>query len=150
MHDGLVHLGRTQHSCSPEQSKSLLGRAHPRNRCQQPFLNSPSKTMIDNIFQATEPKFSWIVSAKTSPPVLREQVQAPAPALALSLPFPRCCQKHDRCYDQAKKLDSCKFLLDNPYTKTYSYSCSGSEITCSSMFTPLLACWARSRQEGTQ
>ncbi|XP_019322831.2 phospholipase A2 [Panthera pardus] len=43
----------------------------------------------------------------------------------------KCCQTHDHCYSQAKKLDSCKFLLDNPYTKTYSYSCSGSEITCS-------------------
>ncbi|XP_037673058.1 phospholipase A2 [Choloepus didactylus] len=43
-----------------------------------------------------------------------------------------CCQKHDNCYKQAKKLDTCKFLLDNPYTKTYSYKCTGSEITCSS------------------
>ncbi|XP_004396727.1 PREDICTED: phospholipase A2 isoform X1 [Odobenus rosmarus divergens] len=43
----------------------------------------------------------------------------------------KCCQTHDNCYSQAKKLDSCKLLLDNPYTKTYSYSCSGSEITCS-------------------
>ncbi|KAI5235255.1 phospholipase A2 [Manis pentadactyla] len=42
----------------------------------------------------------------------------------------RCCQTHDKCYSQAKKLDSCTFLLDNPYTKIYSYSCSGSEITC--------------------
>ncbi|XP_077016122.1 phospholipase A2 [Tamandua tetradactyla] len=44
----------------------------------------------------------------------------------------RCCQIHDNCYDRAKKLDSCTFLLDNPYTKIYSYQCSGSEITCSS------------------
>ncbi|XP_028710576.1 phospholipase A2 isoform X1 [Peromyscus leucopus] len=43
----------------------------------------------------------------------------------------RCCQTHDNCYTQAKKLDSCKFLIDNPYTNTYSYSCSGNEITCS-------------------
>uniref|UniRef100_A0A8C6GXM8 Phospholipase A2 n=1 Tax=Mus spicilegus TaxID=10103 RepID=A0A8C6GXM8_MUSSI len=43
----------------------------------------------------------------------------------------RCCQTHDHCYSQAKKLESCKFLIDNPYTNTYSYSCSGSEITCS-------------------
>ncbi|XP_008705901.1 phospholipase A2 [Ursus maritimus] len=43
----------------------------------------------------------------------------------------KCCQTHDNCYSEAKKLDSCKFLLDNPYTNTYSYSCSGSEITCS-------------------
>lgn len=77
---------------------------------------------------------------------LREQVQVaqlsccpgPAPASALSLPLSRCCQTHDKCYSQAKKLDSCTFLLDNPYTKTYSYSCSGSEITCNSKLTP---CW---------
>ncbi|XP_021019287.1 phospholipase A2 isoform X1 [Mus caroli] len=42
-----------------------------------------------------------------------------------------CCQTHDHCYSQAKKLKSCKFLIDNPYTNTYSYSCSGNEITCS-------------------
>ncbi|KAM6155751.1 phospholipase A2 [Rhynchocyon petersi] len=43
-----------------------------------------------------------------------------------------CCQAHDKCYSEAKKLDSCTFLLDNPYTNTYSYKCEGSEITCSS------------------
>ncbi|NWI12079.1 PA21B Phospholipase, partial [Crypturellus soui] len=44
----------------------------------------------------------------------------------------RCCQTHDHCYSEAEKLPTCRFLLDNPYTKTYSYSCSGEEITCSS------------------
>ncbi|XP_072456375.1 phospholipase A2 [Notamacropus eugenii] len=44
----------------------------------------------------------------------------------------QCCQVHDRCYSQAKKHDSCKFLVDNPYTKDYSYSCSNKVITCSS------------------
>nr|XP_020034635.1 phospholipase A2 [Castor canadensis] len=44
----------------------------------------------------------------------------------------RCCQTHDNCYTEAKKLSGCKILLDNPYTNTYSYSCSGTEITCSS------------------
>ncbi|DAA20758.1 TPA: Phospholipase A2-like [Bos taurus] len=43
-----------------------------------------------------------------------------------------CCQTHDNCYKQAKKLDSCKVLVDNPYTNNYSYSCSNNEITCSS------------------
>ncbi|XP_075390757.1 phospholipase A2-like [Tenrec ecaudatus] len=43
-----------------------------------------------------------------------------------------CCQTHDHCYSQAKKLSSCKFILDNPYTKTYNYKCDGNEITCSS------------------
>uniref|UniRef100_A0ABK0L2I9 Phospholipase A2 n=1 Tax=Rattus norvegicus TaxID=10116 RepID=A0ABK0L2I9_RAT len=43
----------------------------------------------------------------------------------------RCCQTHDHCYNQAKKLESCKFLIDNPYTNTYSYKCSGNVITCS-------------------
>ncbi|XP_014393197.1 PREDICTED: phospholipase A2 [Myotis brandtii] len=66
-----------------------------------------------------------------------------APHLLLPQPFPllhpRCCQTHDRCYDQAKKLDTCKFLLDNPYTKSYSYKCSGSEIICSSKNKPCQA-----------
>ncbi|NWX52092.1 PA21B Phospholipase, partial [Steatornis caripensis] len=44
----------------------------------------------------------------------------------------RCCQAHDNCYTQAKKLESCRFLLDNPYTKVYSYSCSNKQITCNS------------------
>uniref|UniRef100_A0A4X1T816 Phospholipase A2 n=1 Tax=Sus scrofa TaxID=9823 RepID=A0A4X1T816_PIG len=29
----------------------------------------------------------------------------------------RCCETHDNCYRDAKNLDSCKFLVDNPYTK---------------------------------
>ncbi|XP_004636308.1 phospholipase A2 [Octodon degus] len=44
----------------------------------------------------------------------------------------RCCQTHDQCYTKAKKMESCKFLVDNPYTNTYSYKCSGTEIICSS------------------
>nr|BAN08536.1 phospholipase A2 [Protobothrops flavoviridis] len=42
----------------------------------------------------------------------------------------RCCQTHDQCYSQAKKHPACRFLLDNPYTKTYSYTCSGGILTC--------------------
>ncbi|NXO38754.1 PA21B Phospholipase, partial [Locustella ochotensis] len=44
----------------------------------------------------------------------------------------RCCQVHDNCYSQAMKMESCKFLLDNPYTKSYRFSCSDGQITCSS------------------
>ncbi|NXE51055.1 PA21B Phospholipase, partial [Casuarius casuarius] len=44
----------------------------------------------------------------------------------------RCCQAHDQCYSEAQEYSACKSLLDNPYTNTYSYSCSGEEITCSS------------------
>ncbi|KAM9371567.1 phospholipase A2 [Phaethornis superciliosus] len=44
----------------------------------------------------------------------------------------RCCQVHDACYSKAIKLDSCKFLLDNPYTEMYKFSCSKGEITCHS------------------
>ncbi|XP_072736506.1 phospholipase A2 [Ciconia boyciana] len=44
----------------------------------------------------------------------------------------RCCQAHDHCYSEAEKLDSCKFLVDNPYTKSYAFNCSSGEITCSS------------------
>ncbi|KAM6112015.1 phospholipase A2 [Pterocles gutturalis] len=45
----------------------------------------------------------------------------------------RCCQTHDGCYTQAKKLDACKnHIVDNPYTKSYSFSCSSGRVTCSS------------------
>ncbi|NXS59473.1 PA21B Phospholipase, partial [Brachypteracias leptosomus] len=44
----------------------------------------------------------------------------------------RCCQVHDNCYSKAKKLESCRFLWDNPYTEMYSFSCSDGQITCSS------------------
>ncbi|NXF49855.1 PA21B Phospholipase, partial [Oceanites oceanicus] len=44
----------------------------------------------------------------------------------------RCCQVHDDCYAQAKKLASCRLLVDNPYTKSYSFSCSRGQITCNS------------------
>ncbi|KAL2298543.1 hypothetical protein Nmel_015545 [Mimus melanotis] len=46
----------------------------------------------------------------------------------------RCCQVHDNCYSQAMELESCRFLLDNPYTKSYSYSCSDGKITCSRLW----------------
>uniref|UniRef100_A0A8D1ZUG7 Phospholipase A2 n=1 Tax=Sus scrofa TaxID=9823 RepID=A0A8D1ZUG7_PIG len=52
----------------------------------------------------------------------------------------RCCETHDNCYRDAKNLDSCKFLVDNPYTNSYSYSCSNTEITCNSRFT---RCWIK-------
>ncbi|NWV04810.1 PA21B Phospholipase, partial [Ptilonorhynchus violaceus] len=44
----------------------------------------------------------------------------------------RCCQVHDNCYTQAMQLESCRYLVDNPYTNAYSFSCSSGEITCSS------------------
>ncbi|NXA23742.1 PA21B Phospholipase, partial [Ibidorhyncha struthersii] len=44
----------------------------------------------------------------------------------------RCCQVHDACYSQAKELDACRFLVDNPYTEMYSFSCSSGQITCHS------------------
>lgn len=43
----------------------------------------------------------------------------------------RCCQTHDNCYTQAKKLKDCKVLIDNPYTNSYSFTCSGNVVTCS-------------------
>ncbi|KAM6241242.1 phospholipase A2 [Spheniscus humboldti] len=44
----------------------------------------------------------------------------------------RCCQVHDGCYSQARKIPSCRYLLDNPYTEWYKFSCSSGQITCSS------------------
>lgn len=63
--------------------------------------------------------------------------------LTFSSLFSRCCQAHDGCYSQAEKLESCKFLWDNPYTKTYSFSCSGEQITCSSTSTSMSLCFKR-------
>ncbi|XP_048861236.1 phospholipase A2-like isoform X2 [Brienomyrus brachyistius] len=44
----------------------------------------------------------------------------------------RCCQTHDDCYSQAKRLGGCLSILDNPYTESYSYSCDNTNkiITC--------------------
>nr|3P2P_A Chain A, Phospholipase A2 [Sus scrofa]3P2P_B Chain B, Phospholipase A2 [Sus scrofa] len=39
----------------------------------------------------------------------------------------RCCETHDNCYRDAKNLSGCY-----PYTESYSYSCSNTEITCNS------------------
>ncbi|XP_019959066.2 phospholipase A2-like isoform X2 [Paralichthys olivaceus] len=44
----------------------------------------------------------------------------------------RCCQVHDNCYGDAMQLDECWSILDNPYTKVYSYSCeeANKTVTC--------------------
>uniref|UniRef100_A0A3B3QQT5 Phospholipase A2 n=1 Tax=Paramormyrops kingsleyae TaxID=1676925 RepID=A0A3B3QQT5_9TELE len=44
----------------------------------------------------------------------------------------RCCQTHDHCYHQAKNLEACWPVLENPYTLPYSYSCdkANKTITC--------------------
>ncbi|KAM9329601.1 phospholipase A2 [Gastrophryne carolinensis] len=44
----------------------------------------------------------------------------------------KCCQVHDNCYSQANQHSACAGILDNPYTNTYSYTCSGTTITCTS------------------
>ncbi|XP_052610893.1 phospholipase A2-like [Peromyscus californicus insignis] len=48
----------------------------------------------------------------------------------------RCCQTHDHCYAQIKKLENCKFFIRNPYTSLYLDLCSGNEITCSDKNNP--------------
>ncbi|XP_059105728.1 phospholipase A2-like [Peromyscus eremicus] len=47
-----------------------------------------------------------------------------------------CCQTHDNCYGQAMKMESCKFLIDNPYSSSYSYTCSKNVVTCSDKNNP--------------
>ncbi|KAL0965557.1 hypothetical protein UPYG_G00282920 [Umbra pygmaea] len=46
----------------------------------------------------------------------------------------RCCEVHDRCYNDAMQHDSCWPLLDNPYTEIYAYECDKAlkKITCKS------------------
>ncbi|KAJ1093355.1 hypothetical protein NDU88_006458 [Pleurodeles waltl] len=48
----------------------------------------------------------------------------------------RCCYVHDDCYGQAMNHPSCRGITDNPYTENYTYSCSGTTITCSSKNNP--------------
>ncbi|XP_051032460.1 phospholipase A2-like [Phodopus roborovskii] len=43
----------------------------------------------------------------------------------------QCCRARDKCYAQVDYLGNCGLLIRNPYTSSYLYSCSGSEITCS-------------------
>uniref|UniRef100_A0A8D0H2P8 Phospholipase A2 n=1 Tax=Sphenodon punctatus TaxID=8508 RepID=A0A8D0H2P8_SPHPU len=47
----------------------------------------------------------------------------------------RCCQIHDDCYGAAEHIPKCYTLLHNPYTKIYSYTCSGTNSTCESKYT---------------
>ncbi|XP_054248812.1 phospholipase A2 isoform X2 [Indicator indicator] len=44
----------------------------------------------------------------------------------------RCCQAHDHCYGLALEHESCKYILDNPYTESYSFHCSNKMVICSS------------------
>ncbi|XP_043571211.1 phospholipase A2-like [Chiloscyllium plagiosum] len=48
----------------------------------------------------------------------------------------RCCQIHDNCYSDAVKLKECWPIIDNPYTITYSYTCSENTIVCTSRNRP--------------
>uniref|UniRef100_A0A8C5MH52 Phospholipase A2 n=1 Tax=Leptobrachium leishanense TaxID=445787 RepID=A0A8C5MH52_9ANUR len=43
-----------------------------------------------------------------------------------------CCKIHDNCYGESMTVAGCKFILDNPYTEIYSYSCTDNKVTCSS------------------
>ncbi|CAH2324584.1 phospholipase A2 [Pelobates cultripes] len=43
-----------------------------------------------------------------------------------------CCKIHDNCYGDSKKIEECKFILDNPYMEFYSYSCKDHSVTCNS------------------
>ncbi|XP_075813673.1 phospholipase A2-like isoform X2 [Microtus pennsylvanicus] len=42
----------------------------------------------------------------------------------------RCCENHDRCYEEAKKLGDCKIYEDNRYDIPYYYFCSGRKLIC--------------------
>ncbi|XP_078522351.1 phospholipase A2, minor isoenzyme-like [Lissotriton helveticus] len=48
----------------------------------------------------------------------------------------RCCEVHDACYDYSMVHPSCKGIFDKPYIENYTYSCSGTSITCSSKNNP--------------
>ncbi|XP_029466496.1 phospholipase A2 [Rhinatrema bivittatum] len=44
----------------------------------------------------------------------------------------RCCQIHDHCYEAANQIENCSGLLEKPYINIYSYTCSGTSVTCKS------------------
>nr|XP_033799320.1 phospholipase A2 [Geotrypetes seraphini] len=48
----------------------------------------------------------------------------------------KCCQDHDHCYSSAKEIENCSKLIHNPYTEVYSYTCSGTTLTCESNNSP--------------
>ncbi|XP_047237782.1 phospholipase A2-like isoform X1 [Girardinichthys multiradiatus] len=43
----------------------------------------------------------------------------------------RCCEVHDKCYQNSRKLPGCDGVLDLPYVLVYSFSCSNKEVHCS-------------------
>ncbi|XP_037054549.1 phospholipase A2-like isoform X2 [Peromyscus leucopus] len=47
-----------------------------------------------------------------------------------------CCETLHNCYGQVMKMESCKSLIDNPYTSAYSFSCSKNKVTCSDKNNP--------------
>ncbi|XP_066500681.1 phospholipase A2 [Hoplias malabaricus] len=46
-------------------------------------------------------------------------------------PVDGCCEVHDKCYLNARKLPECPTIVDLPYVKVYDYTCSNSRVTCS-------------------
>ncbi|KAL7827183.1 hypothetical protein SRHO_G00329010 [Serrasalmus rhombeus] len=46
-------------------------------------------------------------------------------------PLDRCCEVHDKCYANAKRLPECRPIVDLPYVKVYDHSCSNNKATCS-------------------
>ncbi|KAK5878658.1 hypothetical protein CesoFtcFv8_000385 [Champsocephalus esox] len=46
----------------------------------------------------------------------------------------RCCQVHDLCYSDAIQHPECWFIINNPYTEFYSYSCDkpNHKVSCGS------------------
>ncbi|XP_068115661.1 phospholipase A2, minor isoenzyme-like isoform X2 [Hyperolius riggenbachi] len=41
-----------------------------------------------------------------------------------------CCQIHDNCYGGYRNIKDCTPIFDNPYTESYSYSCTDNVATC--------------------
>ncbi|XP_075045030.1 phospholipase A2-like isoform X2 [Mixophyes fleayi] len=48
----------------------------------------------------------------------------------------KCCQIHDSCYEEYRKIETCDKIFDNPYTEFYYYSCSDNTVTCTSENNP--------------
>ncbi|XP_027890398.1 phospholipase A2-like [Xiphophorus couchianus] len=43
----------------------------------------------------------------------------------------RCCEAHDKCYKNSRKIPGCEGVFDLPYIIIYGFSCSNRQVYCS-------------------
>lgn len=43
----------------------------------------------------------------------------------------RCCEAHDKCYKNSRKIPGCEGVFDLPHIIIYGFSCSNRQVYCS-------------------